>query len=452
MKQKLVLWGSNEKEERLFLAIELVEKENMVKIHAIPEEKATQELVEDLTNKWRDNIEVAMPDGIETIERPLSVSDSILPDHIKVTNTNLIQRAQTEWHFIVLSSKLYEIYKTELADISDKVEDLSEYSESMWNELKGYWDKVLEQVREKALFREHANTLKEKTNGLFDTLKALRKVRDKQFDQLSKEVKTKYMSSIQEIEEKIEKGLGFKPLFNDLRKLQNDLKGENITRSDRNTIWNKIDAAFKALKDGKYGGEGNEHSSPLSRLQNRYNGLLNAITKMEKSISRDENELDFQKNRMGRTGGQLEMQLREAKHAMVKERISSKKLKLEDMVKTKSMLESKMEKEKLREEERAKKQKVEEAKAEAKQKIASEIKEQQATVKEDLGDKLSDAAAAIADGKNTSTEETIIEKGENFVEDIKANVMAVAAVLKDKIEDAVDYVEDKVEDLISEEE
>jgi hypothetical protein len=114
MRRKLVLWGSNEKDEKLLVALELLEKDNVVNIYTFPESVATEEFYKAMSEKWKDDEEIEFPAGYTKIERKLSVSDSILPDDIKVERPDLITRAQAEWHFVVLSSKLYGMYKTEL--------------------------------------------------------------------------------------------------------------------------------------------------------------------------------------------------------------------------------------------------------------------------------------------------------------------------------------------------
>ena len=125
MRRKLVLWGSNAKDEKMLVALELLEKENVVHIYTFPESIATQELDDNLSKKWKDDIEVEFPAGYTKIERKLSVSDSLLPDDIKVERPDLITRAQAEWHFVVLSSKLYGMYKAEMEEFKEKIDPAS---------------------------------------------------------------------------------------------------------------------------------------------------------------------------------------------------------------------------------------------------------------------------------------------------------------------------------------
>ena len=395
MKRKIVLWGTNENEEKILVALHLLDKEGKVNLYTFNENLATEEFYNQMLNQWRDGVEIEFPEGYQLIERPLSISEGILPENIKVDRTDVITRAQTEWHFVVLSAKLYEMYKTELEDFSEKVQSLREYDNKLWNEMKAFWSKVQEQVIEKNLFRDHAQVLKNKTNRIFDQLKELKKKVEEEYEANSAKYTEAFMNELKEIETKIEKGLGLKPIFEELKNLQTRLRGVKFTKKDRNTVWERLDAAFKVVKEKRFGDKGQGGNSSLSRHQRRYDGLINAIAKMEKSIKRDKDDQKYQDRKIATTDGQLEMQIRQAKVKMIEERIRSKEAKLEDMYKTKKELEARIEKEKQKE---AKRAKMEEAKAAAEAKIAEEIKKS-SEVGDDEAKKLEEAAAKIKEAK-----------------------------------------------------
>ena len=474
MRRKLVLWGANEKDEKMLVALELLEKENVVNIYTFPENVATEDFYKMMSEKWKDDIEVEFPNGFTKIERKLSMTDSILPDEIKVERPDLITRAQAEWHVVVLSSKLYGLYKSELEELKEKVDGLSEYDNVLWNELREFWGKVQNQVNDKNLFREHGASLREKTNQLFDKLKDLKKSLESEFEVQSKKYMDDFRQELLEIEEKVEKGLGLSPLFEDLKKVQAKIKDFKFTKDDRNELWEKIDSTFKKLKE-KRGNESHQHSNNnnLARLEARYNGLLGAIQKMQKSVDFDQKDLDYQVKKVGDSDGQLESLLRAAKIKMIEERLKSKQEKLDDMQLTKTEIESKMEKEKKRAVKVERQEKLDEAKESVKQKIAVGIAEQSKEM-DKISDKLEKAATELARPKKSgSFMDKLSESVEQLVEDVVDTAKAVAEVaeekleelmeaaentaekvgdkfenMKDKAEDLADKAEDKLEDVV----
>ncbi|MEL6989820.1 MAG: hypothetical protein AAGK97_18575, partial [Bacteroidota bacterium] len=202
MKTKIVVWGSNQNDEKILIGLELLAKENKVNIYTFPENLATEELYNSLYNDWREGKEMEMPSGHQLIQRELSASEDLLPEEIKISKGNIIERVKTEWHFMVLSTKLTEMYYSELNEFKEKIEDLKSFDNNVWNDLKAFWNKVQTQVRERNIFREHANELRNQTNQLFDTLKGLRKALDDEFKRVSKENAGKFSSLLESIETK----------------------------------------------------------------------------------------------------------------------------------------------------------------------------------------------------------------------------------------------------------
>jgi len=406
MKTKIVLWGANEKDEKLLIGVELEDKENKVLIHKIPEAAATEEVYKMMMDNWRDGKEMTWPAEKEEIIRELSVADGLLPDDIKVERTDVISRAKAEWHFVVLSSKLYEMYRGEVEDFKDKVDTLTNFDNGLWEELKTFWTKVQNQVQDKNLFREHAGKLRSKTNELFDSMKALKKTADTEFKKQSKVVAKEFKEKLAGIDEKIEKGLGLKPIFEELKKLQAKVKDAAFTRDDRNDIWKKIDKSFKAVKQKRFGDGASGNNNAASRLEGRYNGLISAINRMQGSIKKDVNEKNFQTKRINNTDGQLEAQIRQAKLVMIDERINSKQVKLDDMLKTKVELEQRMEREKVKEAARAEKAKSKEVAKELKAKVQEEIAAKQSTRTPEQEAELKKAAENIAATKKKRAEKS----------------------------------------------
>lgn len=457
MRSRIVLWGRDGKDEKVLIGLELISAENMVHIHTFPEAQATEIFYNLMMNEWRNGKEVEFPEGHTQVERPLTVADSLLPEDLKVERTDVITRAQTEWHFVVLSSKLYQTYKTELEELKERIDALNEYKGGIWEELKGFWSKVQEQMRDRNLFREHSNHLREETNALFDKMKELRKSFDTQLRSQSEEIAASFHSSLEELEGKIEKGLGLKPLFEDLKKLQNKFKEANLIGRDRNKLRKRIDKAFKIVKDKRFGGSGGSDDSKAGRMQRRYDGLVRAISKMQSSIGRDRKDVEFEERRISTTDGQLEAQIRTAKLKMIKERINSKQEKLDEMLKIEVTLKDQIAKE-IERQEQAKA--AAKAKEEAKAKIAAEVADNQAKMEADK-ETLEKAAEKIKASKAKVKSEAKTKKEDQAKQDAPAEddslVGAVSTTLGESLEDVVDTIKaiaevvgDKVEDLVEE--
>lgn len=454
MKPRLVLWGNDAQNERVLIALELRPEDNKVNVYTFPENVVTEEFHQKMMDEWRDGKPLDFPEGYSMVERELTVTESLLPEDLKVERGDVVQRAQTEWHFMVLSSKLNESYNAELGALKERVEKLESYDNDSWDELKNFWDKVQSQVRDRNLLKSHSDTLRDSINQLFDHMKKLRSRLDEEFDKVSKDNFDRFMDSIAAVEKKISDGLRLAPIFDELKEMQRNFRDSKLSREHRSKVWERLDAAFKTVKEKRFGPDTGDDKSPVDRLQRRYDGLIAAIEKMQRSIQRDEDDLDFQNRKIERTDGQLEAQIRQAKIKMIEERIRSKEEKLNEMMSTRAELEQRMEQQRRKQEER---DRVEEAKKLAQEKIAQEMKAREENIDTD---KLAKAVEAIK-GENTETPapekepsmlDKISETLEDIVEDSVDTVKAVAGVMADKIEDAVERMEDVVEDYMEQKE
>ena len=448
MKTKVVLWGENAKNEKVLIALELRAEANVVDVYTIPEAAVNEEFNRKMMDEWRNDKPVDFPNETEKAERPLTITDGILPDDLKVDRTDVINRAQTEWHFMVLSNKLSKAYANELEDLKELVGKADDFQQDTWDRLKEFWGKVQSQVQERNLFRGHADELRDETNKLFEAMKGMRKKLDEEFRNKSADAMGSFVGMIEKVEEKAKGGGRLRPLFDELVEVQRKYReSKSMTRDHRNKVWAKLDGAFKEVKGKLFGDQDNnknksQSDSPAARTQRRLDGLMNAIEKMERSMRRDEDDLEFQNRRIRNSDGQLETQIRQAKLKMIEERFNSKGEKLADMHKTKAELEERIVKETAREEKR-KEQAVKDAErksreAEAKAKIASEMKAQQEAIEVDE-DKLKAAAAAISATKKPAKSTKEEAKSEPAKEDgttaliDNAVVTAAAGIPSDKV-------------------
>ncbi|MEM1324635.1 MAG: hypothetical protein AAGI23_01715 [Bacteroidota bacterium] len=446
MKTKLVLWGKNAEEQRVLVAIELKPETNMVGTYVFPETVATDDFANTMMQQWRDGKEVAIPEEHTYSEQPLSVTERIIPEGLSLERNDLLTRAQTEWHFVVLSAKLHDVYDAELNDLKEKIQQLSQYDSKVWGELKGFWDKVRGQIKEQNLFREHADKLQKNTNELFSRLKELRASMEATFQKKSTEAATAFGTQLEEIEGRIEEGSHLSTVFEDLKKMQRRFKETKFTREDRSKVWERLDAAFKNVKEKRFGPQTDRDNSATGRLDRRMQGLMQAMQRMEKSIARDKDDLKFQERKIAKTDGQLEAQIRQAKVQMIEERIRSKEERLADMNKTKAQIERQQAKQAERDAKRAEREKVEAAKQEAKAKIDAQAAAAANEMEEQAAD-LEKAAEAIKQKKEApKQEETLMsavsEVVSETVEDVTDTLKAVASVVGAKAKEAFDEMKE----------
>ena len=438
MKNRIVFWGKNENSEKLLLALELLAEEGKVNVISFPEALVSEEFNQALTKDWRDGKTVDFPEGFTSTLVELTVTGSILPAGITAEKIDLVTRAQAEWNFSILSSRLFRSYQSELNEFKDKVERALNFDKNMWDELKSFWDRVQEQARDKSLFREHSEHLRQETNELFGKLKDLRGKLDEEFDRTSKTLYEDIVAKLGDIENKVREGIRLQPLFDELKDIQKKIREVKLNRDHRNKIWDKLDATFKVLKEKRFGPETADDNNPLVRIQKRYEGLMAAIDKMESSVGRDIEELNFQNGKVNTSFGQLEAQIRQAKVAMIEERVRSKKEKLTEMYATKTELDRKMEQLQEKEKRKADEMLKEDAKKAAQAKIANEI-----------------AAANAAREKAKGEKESLFDAATNMLgdsfTDMVDTVKAVAEVVEDRIEDKIDEIKEIWKDKKEEE-
>jgi hypothetical protein len=369
MKNKVVIWGTDAQNEKVLIALELQEEVNKVQAYIFPKAVCTDEFVHEMETNWRDSkAEVAFPEGVTNIERELSVADGLVPEGYKADKPEIIQRAQTEWQFVVLSSKLHRAYQQEVADFREKIGALTAYDNGVFQSLRGFWDKVTEQIKDKNLFRRHGDILRDDINAMFADLKKLKESVESEFQQVSQKVYDDLSIKLTEVEARIEKGtvkMGI--IMDELKGIQSQYKESRMTNVHRNELWTRIDGAFKTAKERRFGPGANE-GNPNERFGKRIEGLNDAAKRMEEAIARDEQELEYNRKKVSRADGQIEEQIRQAKIKLIEERLASKKERLADIVKTKSDVERQMKSFADKDEKR---QRVDQAKEAAKAEIAA---------------------------------------------------------------------------------
>jgi chromosome segregation ATPase len=436
MKNKLVLWGSNAENEKVLIALELKAEDNKVLLYTFPEAIVTEAFVQKMMQEWRDDKEaVEFPEGYQSQERELTITDSLLPDELKAERPDLVQRAQTEWHFAVLSAKLHAAYQQELAEFKEKIESLATYDIKIFNNLRAFWDKVQGQSRERNLYKQHADDLRDGINALFEQLKEVRKKVNSEFMEVSQSVYDKFSKALDEVEERIATGgAKFNSVFDDLKKMQREYHNSRMSNEHRNKLWDRIDAAFKKAKERKFGPDANS-GTIADRHDKRLAGLEEAIKRLEDSIRRDDEELNFQRKKVNTSEGQLEAQIRSAKIKMIEERVTGKRERLAELTKTRADVQR-----------QAATAHDKEARQAAKEEERQQIEAKKAAIKSEIEAETHAKATAV------QKEDSLFEAASNVLGDVLLDALdtakAVASVAAEKAEEAFEDAIEKAEEVL----
>ncbi|OWY20708.1 hypothetical protein C7N43_00485 [Sphingobacteriales bacterium UPWRP_1] len=327
MKDRIAFWAE-QANEKIFVIVRLRLEDDIFDIWTMPKSSISDEFEKKaLANDTIDQINPEqLPEPHTHIERSV-MEEYLLPETIKTHETLLVKRAETEWRVKVLSNKLSQQLEKMIDELFAQVKSLTEYDNEMWDLTKTFWDKVNNHFQEKDLTREHAGMLRDKINEAFNILKSLRKSAQEQFGKEAQKAFEQISGQVQKIIDTFSPKANLNFVFDQLKKLQEEANKARLGAEMRKQLYELLNNAFEMVKAER-------QKSGLRHLENRIKGLQDVIARMEKSIKEDNNELNFQKNRLQHTSGQLEAQLREAKMQMIKTQLESKEAKLADMLKT----------------------------------------------------------------------------------------------------------------------
>lgn len=337
MKNNLVFWGSNENNQKILTILRLRAKEGKIDIWTFYKDKLEKEFVEKMFSDWDEIDPKTFPEPTSYEERNAGETD-LLPESIRADDTQLVIRAEQEWRVKILSIRLYEMMSSEIEALKEQIHGLETYDKTLWDTAKGYNDKVMLHNQERNITRDQFGTLRKMLNEAFERLKSLMETENQKYEQEANANQKEIVSRLESIEQQAKDGKNLGNLFEDLKKLQEETKEVRLTREGRKELWGKFNVAFNLVKKQR-------SSQAGVRFQKRIQGLKGAIARMEDSIAKDRDSIDFQNRRANHvSAGKLEMQLREAKAKMIKTRIESKEHKLNDMYLTMDKLQKQLDK------------------------------------------------------------------------------------------------------------
>ncbi len=338
MRQRLVLWGEIGTDRKALIAINFDEEERKIFINAFPKEEITKEIQDSLFQVWKNGGEYKFPSNSFYWE--VNETDDGIPKEIKIHKPAIVKRSYDIWTKKLLSLRHFEAFQKNLLQIKSQSELKNNNLDTTWNSAKELWNKILSAHNETLLIKEHKELLKLNIDDVFNALKAkkrLNKENDFQFSLTNFKALNKKLDTCAE---RLIYPKEWNKTFNTLREIQQEVNDLPFMIKHERQLRKRINEIFKDFK--KY-----KQTERENHLKSRIKNLSEVIKKLEKSISREEENYKMQYDKIVHyTRGRLSEKEIEERLAYIKDKIASSKNKIIDITKTIKSLKKKTDRKK----------------------------------------------------------------------------------------------------------
>ncbi len=361
MNTRLVLWGEIGTDRKALIAIHLDEETAKIHIHAFPKEEVTKEIQDAVFVEWKNGGEFTFPENAIHWEIDAN-SDTILPEEVKVDRLDVVLQSQHKWGKKLMSSKINQLLSDEVKLLEEKASVVAEYDQSLWDKAKAQWEKIASYQKKNEISWEQTTVLKDKINSIFEALKAVKRINNENEDQANAVLVKNYYKRIEDLQSKLIYSDQWKFIFEELKKIQTELKDAAIRWNHKRNIYNQVNAIFDDLR--KY-----RMTEIVSKTQGRIAQLTKILDGLKDSIKRDNESYQMQVEKMQHyTRGKLSVDELKSRFGDILSRTKEKETKAEGIKQTIAQLKADIEKEKKqqqeREEQRIKREQEEAAKQE----------------------------------------------------------------------------------------
>ncbi|HOU46355.1 MAG TPA: hypothetical protein PLL99_01040 [Chitinophagales bacterium] len=345
MNTRLVLWGEIGTDRKALVALYLDEVAAKIHIYALPKEEVTKEIQDALFVEWKNGGEFSFPEDALHWEIDAN-SDSILPEEVKVDRVDIVLQSQHKWGKKLMSSKINQLLTDEVKLLEEKTAVLAEYEQAAWDRAKTQWEKIASYQKKNEISWEQTMVLKDKINTIFEALKAIKRINNENEDQANVALIKKYEKQIEELQSKLIYNDQWKYIFDELKKIQAELKDASLRWNHKRNIYNHINVVFDDLR--KY-----RMTEVVSKTQDRILQLNKILKGLKDSIARDNESYQQQVEKMQHyTRGKLSVEELQQRFGNILERTKEKETKADGIQQTIVQLKAQIDKEKRQHEER----------------------------------------------------------------------------------------------------
>ncbi len=361
MNTRLVLWGEIGTDRKALIALYLEEAAAKIHIYAFPKDEVSKEIQDALFVEWKNGGDFSFPENAHHWEIDAN-SDSILPEEVKVERVDIVLQSQHKWGKKLMSSKINQLLTDEVKLLEEKTAVLAVYEQSAWEKAKAQWEKIASYQKKNEISWEQTMVLKDKINAIFETLKAIKRIDNENEDQANTVLIKKYEKRIEDLQSKLIYNDQWKHIFDELKKIQAEIKDAAMRWNHKRSIYNQINTVFDDLR--KY-----RMTEVVSKTQERITQLTKILKGLNDSIDRDNESYRQQVEKLQHyTRGKLSVEELQQRFGNILERTKEKEAKADGIRQTIAQLKAQIEKEKKqheeREQQRLKKEQEEQAAAE----------------------------------------------------------------------------------------
>ncbi len=345
MNTRLVLWGEIGTDRKALIAINLDEERAKIHTYAFPREEVTKEVQNALFVVWKNGGEYMFPESVIHWEIDAN-NDSILPEEVKVERLDVVLQSQHKWSKKLMSSKINQLLSDEVKLLEEKASVVAEYDQTIWNKAKAQWEKIASYQKKNEISWEQTTVLKDKINSVFEALKAVKRINNENEDFANATLIKSYYKRIEDLQAKLIYNDQWKFIFDELKKIQAEIKDINMRWNHKRNIYNQVNAIFDDLR--KY-----RMTEVLSRTNGRISQLTKILQGLKDSSSRDVESYNQQVEKMQHyTRGKLSVDELKTRFGYILDKTKEKDEKVAGIEQTIAQLKKDIEKEKKHQEER----------------------------------------------------------------------------------------------------
>lgn len=388
MNTRLVLWGEIGTDRKALIAIHLDEETAKIHTYAFPKEEVTKEIQDALFVEWKNGGEYTFPENAIHWEVDAN-SDSILPAEVKVERLDVVLQSQHKWSKKLMSSKINQLLSDEVKLLEEKASVVAEYDQTLWDKAKAQWEKIASYQKKNEISWEQTTVLKDKINSVFEALKAVKRINNENEDHANAVLIKSYYKRIEELQAKLIYNDQWKFIFDELKKIQAELKDINIRWNHKRNIYNQVNAIFDDLR--KY-----RLTEVLTKTNSRIAQLTKIMQGLKDSVARDMESYNMQVEKMQHyTRGKLSVDELKNRFGYILDKTKEKEEKIKGIEQTITQLKKDIEKEKKHQEEREQQKLKKEQEEVAKQEeiAAKKLNKKEKSPEEFITSEIADAVA-----------------------------------------------------------